>query len=141
MTTETSTPETNPAEIPNPCQRELTIEIPADVVKAETEKLIKPLHQGRAHPGFRKGKVPACVIRQRFAEDIKGEIVEHWCHDTSREEVQKQALSPVSQPRVTDLHFHEGEPLKFTAASRSSRVQGSHAYDDIKVETIDSTVS
>ena len=129
------------AEAPNPCQRELTIEIPADVVKSETEQLITRYTKVARIPGFRKGKVPAGVIRQRFSEDIKGEIVEHLVPRYFREEVQKQGLSPVSQPRVTDLHFHEGEPLKFTARFEVFPEFKVTPYDDIKVDTIDSNVS
>ena len=46
------------------------------MVKAETEQLINRYTKVARIPGFRKGKVPAGIIRQRFAEDIKGEIVE-----------------------------------------------------------------
>ncbi len=67
-------------------------------------------------PGFRKGKVPASIVRQRFADEIKSEIVEALVPRYFREETQKQNLLPVSQPRVTDLHLHEGEPLKFNAS-------------------------
>ena len=129
------------AEVPNPCQRELTIEIPADVVKSESEQLINRYSKVARIPGFRKGKVPAGIIRQRFAEDIKGELVEQLVPRYFREEVQKQGLSPVSQPRVTDLHFHEGEPLKFTARFEVFPEFKVTPYDDIKVETIDTNVS
>jgi trigger factor len=140
-TTDTAIAEMAAPEAPNPCQRELTIEIPADVVKTETEQLINRYTKVARIPGFRKGKVPAGVIRQRFAEDIKGEIVEQLVPRYFREEVKKQGLSPVSQPRVTDLHFHEGEPLKFTAKFEVFPEFKVTPYDDIKVETIDSNVS
>ncbi len=48
---------------------------------------------------------------------------------------------PVSQPRVTDLHLHDGEPLKFTAEFEILPDFKVAAYDDIKPETIDTTVS
>ena len=85
--------------------------------------------------------MPPGVIRQRFAEDIKSEIVEHLVPRYFREETQKQNLSPVSQPRVTDLHFHEGEPLKFKAYFEILPDFKVAPYDDIKVETIDTNVS
>ena len=110
-------------------------------MKSETEQLINRYTKVANIPGFRKGKVPAGVIRQRFAEDIKGEIVEQLVPRYFREEVQKQGLSPVSQPRVTDLHFHEGEPLKFTARFEVFPEFTVTPYDDIKVETIDANVS
>ncbi len=146
-TNETGTPEPNTPETPtvpeapNPCQRELIIEVPADVVKAETENLIQRYAKVARIPGFRKGKVPAGVIRQRFAEDIKSEMVEHLVPRYFREEVQKQGISPVSQPRVTDLHLHEGEPLRFTARFEVFPEFKVAPYDDIKVETIDTNIS
>ena len=146
-TTETGTPETNTtetqtsAETANPCQRELTIEVPADVLKTETEQLIQRYTKVANIPGFRKGKVPASVIRQRFADDIKNEIVEQLVPRYFREEVQKQGMNPVSQPRVTDLHVHEGEPLKFTAQFEVFPEFKVAPYDDIKVETIDTQVT
>src|SRR4051794_3875668 len=92
-------------------------------------------------PGFRKGKVPATVVRQRFAEDIKTEVVEHLIPRYFRQETEKQGLHPVSQPRVTDLHLHDGEPLKFKASFEilpDFEVQG---YQDIKVERPEVAVS
>jgi trigger factor len=60
--------------------------------------------------------VPASIIKHRFAEDIKTEVVEALVPRYFRQEAQKQGLTPVSQPRVTDLHIHDGEPLKFKAS-------------------------
>jgi trigger factor len=142
LTTETDTSESTPSsELPNPCKRELTIEIPADVVKSETDQLVNRYTKVARIPGFRKGKVPAGVIRQRFAEDIKNEIVEQLVPRYFREEAQRQGLAPVSQPRVTDLHIHEGEPLKFTAQFEVFPEFKVAPYDDIKVETMDTNVS
>ena len=141
MTTETTTPETNTSESTNPCQRELTIEIPADVVKSETDQLVSRYAKVARIPGFRKGKVPASIIRQRFAEDIKGEIVEQLIPRYFREEAQKQGLAPVSQPRVTDLHLHEGEPLRFTAKFEIFPEFKIGPYDDIRTHTIDTNVT
>jgi trigger factor len=141
LTTETTTPETNTSESTNPCQRELTIEIPADVVKSETDQLVSRYAKVARIPGFRKGKVPASIIRQRFAEDIKGEIVEQLIPRYFREEAQKQGLAPVSQPRVTDLHLHEGEPLRFTAKFEIFPEFKIGPYDDIRTHTIDTNVT
>jgi trigger factor len=140
-TPETVTTETTPAETTNPCQRELTIEVPADVVKSETEQLINRYTKVARIPGFRKGKVPPGVIRQRFADDIKNEIVEQLVPKYFREEVQKQGMNPVSQPRVTDLHVHDGEPLKFTAKFEVFPEFKVTPYDDIKVDTINTNVT
>ncbi len=137
MTIESNTSEKNTAdavasEPSNPCKRELTIEIPAEVVKAETESVVNRYQKLARIPGFRKGKVPASIVRQRFAEEIKNEIVEALVPRYFREETQKQNLLPVSQPRVTDLHLHEGEPLKFTASFEVLPDFKIAPYDDVK---------
>ena len=141
LTTETSTPETKLAEPVNPCKRELTIEIPADIVKEEREKIVNRYAKLARIPGFRKGKVPAGVVRQRFADEIKNDLVEVLVPRYFRDETKKRDLRPVSQPRVTDLHLHDGEPLKFTAEFEILPEFKVVAYDDIKVETIDTNVS
>jgi trigger factor len=141
LTTETSTPESNPAETTSPCKRELTIEVPVDVVSGEREKIVGRYAKLARIPGFRKGKVPATVVRQRFADEIKKDLVESLVPRYFREETAKQALLPVSQPRVTDLHWNDGEPLKFTAEFEILPDFKVAAYDDIKPETIDTNVT
>jgi trigger factor len=140
LTTETTETETTSEEI-NPCQRELAIEIPAEVVKAETENLINRYQKLARIPGFRKGKVPASIVRQRFAEEIKSDVVDALVPRYFRDEAKKQNLSPVSQPRVTDLHIHEGEPLRFKASFEVLPDFKVAPYDDIRVETLDTNVS
>ena len=141
MTIETTSTETAPAESTNPCQRELTIEIPAEVVTSERDKIVGRYTKLARIPGFRKGKVPASVVRQRFADEIKSDVVEALVPRYFREEAKKQNLVPISQPRVTDLHLHDGEPLKFTAAFEILPDFKVTDYADIKPETIDTTVS
>ncbi|HEX8797377.1 MAG TPA: trigger factor [Terriglobales bacterium] len=141
MTTETRTTETNTAVNTNPCKRELTIEVPADVVKDERDKIVARYAKLARVPGFRKGKVPATVVRQRFADEIKGDLVEALVPRYFREETKKQNMAPVSQPRVTDLHLHDDEPLKFTAEFEIFPKFKVADYSDIKPETIDTNVT
>jgi len=141
LTTDTATNDTSSTEQFNPCQRELTIEVPADVVKAETESIVNRYQKLARVPGFRKGKVPASMVRQRFADDIKNEIVDTLVPRYFREEAKKQNLAPVSQPQVTDLHIQEGEPLKFKASFEILPEFKVAPYDDIRVTTLDTTVT
>ena len=136
LTTETSTPE-----VTNPCKRELIIEVPSEIVQSEREKLVARYTKLARIPGFRKGKVPATVVRQRFADEIKSDVVEALVPRYFREEAKKQSLVPISQPRVTDLHMHDGEPLKFTAEFEIFPEFELAAYDDIKPDTMDTTVT
>jgi trigger factor len=97
-------------------KREIEIEIPADEVGRQTESLIQKYQKMARIPGFRRGHVPASIIRQRFSEEIKTDVVEALIPRFFRLEADRLGMHPVSQPRVTDLHLHDGEPLRFKAA-------------------------
>jgi trigger factor len=97
-------------------KREISVEIPAEEVTRETEALVLKYQKVARLPGFRAGHVPPSIIRQRFKEDLKSDVVESLVPRYFRKEAEKQGLVPVSQPRVTDLHIHEGEPLRFKAS-------------------------
>jgi trigger factor len=97
-------------------KREIQVEIPVEDVNRQTESLIQKYQKVARIPGFRRGHVPASIIRQRFSEEIKTDMVEALIPRFFRQEAERLSLHPVSQPRVTDLHLHDGEPLRFKAA-------------------------
>lgn len=100
----------------NGVNREISVEIPAEEVAREMEIIIQKYQKVARLPGFRTGHVPASVIKQRFKEDLKSDVVEALVPRYFRKETDKQGMIPVSQPRVTDLHIHDGEPLRFKAS-------------------------
>jgi len=105
----------SPTETAGNTKREIQVEVPVAEVARETDTLIQKYQKLARIPGFRRGHVPASVIKQRFSEDIKSEVVEALVPRFFRKEADRQGLIPVSQPRVTDLHIHDGEPLRFRA--------------------------
>lgn len=111
-TTETKNTETNNKDI----KREISVEVPAAEVARETELQIQRYQKSARLPGFRAGHVPASIIRQRFGDGLKSDVIEALAPRYFRKEAEKQGLIPVSQPRITDLHMHDGEPLRFKAS-------------------------
>jgi trigger factor len=97
------------------CRRELELEIPADVVSKKMESVAKEFARLASVPGFRRGKAPVSLIRRRFAEDIKGEVLQSLVPERVEKAVAEQKLTPVSQPQVDKLDYTEGQPLKFRA--------------------------
>jgi trigger factor len=97
-------------------KREISVEIPAAEVARETEVIIQKYQKVARLPGFRAGHVPASIIKQRFGEEVKSDVVEALVPKYFRREAEKQGLMPVSQPRVTDLHIQDSEPLRFKAS-------------------------
>ena len=58
------------------CRRELDIEIPAEEVTKASDKIVRDITKVARVPGFRPGKAPATLIRRRFADDIRSELLQ-----------------------------------------------------------------
>ena len=97
------------------CRRELELEIPAEEVSKATERIAKELSRVARVPGFRPGKAPISLIKRRFADDIKGEVLQTLVPERVEKAVAEQKLTPVSRPEVDKLDYNEGQPLKFRA--------------------------
>jgi len=97
------------------CTREVSVDVPADEVAKRFRKVVKQYQKQARIPGFRSGKVPESLIRSRFAEQIRQDVVEEILPSHFRAAIERQALQPVSQPQVTDIHLADGEPLHFKA--------------------------
>jgi trigger factor len=105
-----------PTETISSTKREIEVEVPAAEVSRETDTLIEKYRKLARIPGFRRGHVPASIIRQRFTQDIQNDVVDALVPRHFRRETERLGLIPISQPRVTNLHLHEGEPLRFKAS-------------------------
>jgi trigger factor len=138
-TTDTAKTETNKNK--KDTKREISVEIPAAEVARETELQIQRYQKSARLPGFRAGHVPASIIRQRFGEGLKNDVAEALIPKYFRREAEKQGLIPVSQPRVTDLHIHDGEPLTFKASFEVLPEIQVEGYKDLRADKPGITVS
>ncbi|HTC48129.1 MAG TPA: trigger factor [Candidatus Aquilonibacter sp.] len=138
----TETPDTVKAEASKKdVKREISVEIPAADVARETESQIARYQKSARLPGFRAGHVPASIIRQRFGEGIKSDVAEALIPKYFRREAEKQGLIPVSQPRVTDLHMHDGEPLRFKASFEVLPEIAVEGYKELRADKPEITVT
>ncbi len=116
------------------CKRELSVEIPAEVVTKHQEALVQQYSRQARIPGFRKGKVPASMVRKRFSSEITSDVVEALVPQYFKEAVLKGGYRPVSQPHIYGLEFTPGEPIRFKAAFEELPDFDLGDYKDIKVE-------
>jgi trigger factor len=123
------------------CKREISVEIPADVVAKQQEALVQQYSKQARIPGFRKGKVPASMVRSKFSSEITSDVVEHLVPQYFREAVVKGGYRPVSQPHIYGLEFTPGEPIKFKAAFEVLPEFELGDYKAIKIEKPDVTVT
>jgi len=131
----------SPTETSSSTRREIAVEIPVEEVNRETESLIQKYQKLARIPGFRRGHVPASIIRQRFAEDLKSDVVEALVPRYFRKEADKQGLIPVSQPQVTDLHLKDNEPLRFKATFEVMPEVKVDGYKELRAEKPEVTVT
>ena len=97
-------------------QKRLTIEIPSDVVSQEIDRVTKGYSKQARLPGFRPGRVPASVIRQRFRDQILHDVLHGLIPRAIEDALTERGVEPVDTPNVKDVDIREGQPLKFTAA-------------------------
>ena len=131
----------SPTETSSSTKREIQVEIPAADVARETETLIQKYQKLARIPGFRTGHAPASIIKQRFAEGIKSDVVEALVPRYFRKETDKLGLMPVSQPRVSDLHVHDGEPLRFKASFEVMPTIRVEDYKELRADKPDISVT
>jgi trigger factor len=91
------------------------VELPPEQVAATMEATLKELSRKIHVPGFRRGKVPPQIIQRRFQSDLQEEVLRELIPDSYREALTQVDFTPVSQPKVEDVHFHAGEPLRYRA--------------------------
>jgi trigger factor len=95
------------------CRHALEISVPADEVESETSRVAADVQKKARLPGFRPGKVPSSLIRKQFAGDIRQRVLESLVPKHLHKQAEAENLNIVGQPDITDVHFHDGEPLTF----------------------------
>jgi trigger factor len=100
----------------NETRKNLTIEIPRDIVDAQIERVSREYSRKARIPGFRPGKAPARVIKQRFRDQILHDVAHELVPTAIDEAMRERGLEPVDTPDVRDVNVEEGSALTFTAS-------------------------
>ena len=123
------------------CTRQVEVEVPADEVGRAFAAVVKRYRRAAQIPGFRAGKVPESVIRRKFAEGIRQDVLEEILPAQFRAAIEKQGVQPVSQPQVTSLHLADGEPMRFQATFEVLPTIDIDGYNDTKLQRPDVTLT
>jgi len=98
-------------------KKEVEVEIPADLIATESKRVTSEFARQAKIPGFRPGKVPSAVVRNRFAKEIQEEVMSRLLPVTFREAVADRGVEPVGDPQLEHLDpFIEGAAVKYKAA-------------------------
>lgn len=99
----------------NETRKSLSVEIPSEVVDAEIERVARDYSRKARIPGFRPGKVPARVVRQRYKDQILHDIAHDLVPRAVDEALREKGVEPVSTPDIREVVVEEGRALTFTA--------------------------
>ncbi len=96
-----------------PGTKSLKVEIPVPRVEAAEQKAATAYAKRAKLPGFRPGKAPLAVIRQRFRQAIRESAIRELIDAGWKAAVDQESLEPIGEPRIKDLKFDEGNPVTF----------------------------
>jgi trigger factor len=97
------------------CRKGLTVEVSVEEVNAAFEKTYGAYARHLKIPGFRPGRVPRELIKQRFAKEAEEEVVQSLVPEALQAAVAEHMLRVVGEPQIDALSIGQGEPLKFRA--------------------------
>jgi len=100
----------------NETRKNVRVEIPSDVVDAEIDRIARDYSRKARIPGFRPGKAPARVIKQRFKDQILHDVAHDLIPRAMDDALRERGVEPVDTPDVRDVNIEEGQPLTFTAS-------------------------
>lgn len=94
-------------------ERLLEVSVPLATVTAEEEKTARRYASSVRLPGFRPGKAPPAMVRKRFKDAIRQQVLETLVQEAFKEVMEREKLDVAAQPHVHDVKFDEGQPLTF----------------------------
>src|SRR5260370_33853623 len=100
----------------NETRKNLRVEIPTDVVDAEIDRIARDYSRKARIPGFRAGKGAACVIKQRYKDQILHDVAQDLIPRAVDDALRERGVEAVDTPDIRDVSVEEGHPLMFTAS-------------------------
>lgn len=112
-------------------ERQITVVIPSEKVAAQVEHELRKLASRVQIDGFRRGKTPFTLIKQRYADSVRIDVAKDLLHETFPLALEKNNLSPVSSPEVAHFDVPEGKDFRYTMTFE--------VYPEVKFKAFDAS--
>ena len=96
-------------------ERKITVEVPGEKIHSAVEKKLQDMTRKVKLPGFRPGKVPLAVMRQRYGKQVHQEVLADTMQSSYREAIQQEKLRPAGAPQIERTDPDAGQDLKYVA--------------------------
>ena len=123
------------------CKKELVIEVPVEVVKREADSVVGQFAKRARIPGFRPGRAPASLVRQRFRDDIRSEIAQTLIPRFFENAVKDHKWEIAGQPHFEELKFEDDQPLTCKATFEIYPEFELQPYKELEVEEAETEVT
>ncbi len=125
----------------NNIERRITVGIPAERIDTEVQKRLQKAVQTARIDGFRPGKVPFKVIKQRYGAGVRQEVVEEVMRESYSAALSQEKLNPVGPPNIEPKTLEEGKDFEFVATIEVFPEISLADLSELEVETIDASVA
>ncbi len=115
-------------------KREFTVVVPAAELEEKTSGRLAEIARQANLPGFRPGKVPVAILRQRYGESVRHEILQQAISNSWQEALEDKGLRPALQPKIEMVTFEEGRDLEYKMAVELVPDIGSPDFGSIALE-------
>jgi trigger factor len=122
-------------------KKALVFEIEPEVAAREIESRARKYAQKVRFPGFRPGKVPVSVVKQRLRQEVYGEAAEAIVNKVVFQELEGRGLKPVDAPHIQDLKMEDGEPMTFRAVFETLPIVELPDYQGLEVKSREPAVT
>ncbi|WP_017940841.1 MULTISPECIES: trigger factor [unclassified Thioalkalivibrio] len=115
-------------------ERKMTIQVPSERVDTEVDNRLKSLAKRVKLDGFRPGKVPLKVVRQRYGTGVYQEVLSEVLQESYREAVQQEGLEPAGNPSIEPTNLEGGDAIEFTASFQVFPEVEVADFSDVEIE-------
>ena len=122
-------------------KRSLKVELPVETFNQKTEQIIKGLATKVRIDGFRKGKIPANILRQRFGASAKSDAATEMVSETLEDALKDADVVPAAQPSLTNIDTENSESLIYTIEFEVYPVIKLNSLSSLKIEQVTSKVT
>ena len=122
-------------------KRSLKVELPVETFNQKTEQIIKGLATKVRIDGFRKGKIPANILRQRFGASAKSDAATEMVSETLEDALKDAEVVPAAQPSLTNIDTQNSESLIYTIEFEVYPEIKLNSLSSLKIEQVTSKVT
>ena len=97
-------------------KREFKVVVPADDIESDVVQRLTEIGQAVKVPGFRPGKVPISLLKTRYGEAVRGEVLQKAIQDSWQKALTDKGLRPAAEPKVEIVAFEDGVDLEYKLA-------------------------